>query len=217
VKLTIPNILTLFRLATAPLFLAVFVGSAPNGVLSSFLSPCEGLILCLLVVILSETSDVLDGILARRWGQVSNFGKLMDPYADSAFRLSCFFAFAGQAHGKWIPLWMAMVLFYRDLLTTVIRAFGVEQGKFVAARASGKIKAITQGTVVAITLVVAIWHGPEFVDYKDGSAVARSLMWVVTAVTLWSAADYFWGNRHLFYAEADDGAKATSSNPFHRN
>src|SRR5471030_2418157 len=106
---------------------------------------------------LSELSDILDGVLARRLNQVSNFGKLLDPYADSTFRLSCYFAFASNAHGHWIPLWMVMILLYRDLLVTVIRTFAVERGVYIHARASGKIKAITQGTVVFVTLIVALW------------------------------------------------------------
>ena len=153
---------------------------------------------------LSELSDILDGILARKLNQVSNFGKLLDPYADSTFRLSCYFAFASHAHGKWVPLWMVMILFYRDLLVTVIRTFGVERREFVHARASGKIKAIAQGTVVIVTLATAALYGEEYVAYEalvrgsDVTSLARMLMWVVTAVTIWSAIDYASANRHLF-------------------
>jgi CDP-diacylglycerol---glycerol-3-phosphate 3-phosphatidyltransferase len=197
-KLTVPNLLTLFRLASAPIFLALFIGSGKEGFFSSFLTPWQGLLACLIVASLSEISDILDGILARRWNQVSDFGKILDPYADSTFRLSCYFAFASQAHGRWIPLWMVMILFYRDLLVTVIRAFGIERREFVSARASGKIKAIAQGTVVISLLVLALWHGDDGGRLVDESGVAKSVMWVVTAVTAWSAWDYFWGNKHLF-------------------
>src|SRR5471030_363222 len=142
---------------------------------------------------LSELSDILDGVLARRLNQVSNFGKLLDPYADSTFRLSCYFSFASEAHGKWIPLWMVMILFYRDLLVTVIRTFGVERGEFVHARASGKIKAIAQGSVVFVTLAIALGYGEETVAYEAAghqvTSLAHTLMWVVTAVTLWSGFD----------------------------
>jgi CDP-diacylglycerol--glycerol-3-phosphate 3-phosphatidyltransferase len=209
--LTAPNLLTLFRLASAPVFLALFIGSGPEGFLSRLLTPVQGLWACLIVACLSELSDILDGILARRLGQVSNFGKLLDPYADSVFRLSCFFAFASHAHGRWIPLWMVMILFYRDLLVTVIRNFGIEQQQYVAARASGKIKAIAQGTVVITVLVFALLYGEEAVCYEPPSRmateVAHTLMWVVTAVTAWSAWDYFWHNKHLFrLPEKKDGA-----------
>ncbi|GMV83218.1 MAG: CDP-diacylglycerol--glycerol-3-phosphate 3-phosphatidyltransferase [Planctomycetota bacterium] len=201
--MNVPNMLTLFRLTSAPIFLALFIGSGERGFLSAWLSPQTGLWACLAVIVLSEVSDILDGIIARRYNLVSNFGKILDPYADSTFRLSVFFSFASQAHGKWIPLWMVMILFYRDLLVTVIRNFGIEQGQFVSARASGKIKAVAQGGVAIAVLIIAAVKGEEWVAYESNhgeyvSAMAHSLMWLVTAFTLWSAVDYAWGNKHLF-------------------
>jgi len=193
--MSLPNLLTLFRLFSAPVFLALFIGSGQDGFLRETLSPSAGLWACLIVLILSEVSDVLDGIIARRWNQVSDFGKLLDPYADSTFRLSCFFAFASHAHGKWIPLWMVMVMLYRDLLVTVIRTFGVERRVFVHARASGKIKAVAQGGAAFAVLVVALWMGGT---HGTVAPIAVKLMWLVTIVTVWSGLDYFWANRHLF-------------------
>lgn len=199
-----PNILTLFRFASAPVFLALFIGTGKGGFLHEVMSSQAGLWACLVVLGLSELSDILDGILARRLNQVSDFGKLLDPYADSTFRLSCYFSFASQAHGKWVPLWMVMILLYRDLLVTVIRTFGVERRQFVHARASGKIKAIAQGSVVFVILLIAVIYGEEYVAYETkgggpANAVAQTLMWLVTAVTTWSLIDYFNANRHLFH------------------
>jgi CDP-diacylglycerol--glycerol-3-phosphate 3-phosphatidyltransferase len=209
--ISLPNLLTLFRLFSAPVFLVLFIGSGKDGFLASMISPRDGLLACLIVMSLSEISDVLDGILARKLNQVSDFGKLLDPYADSTFRLSCFFAFASRAHGPWIPLWMVMTLFYRDLLVTVIRTFGVERRVFVHARASGKIKAVAQGTVVFVILSAAlVFEEPRG---RQFTALASTLMWVVTAVTAWSAWDYFWSNRHLFSAAAKSSSTDTTSPP----
>ena len=202
--MTVPNILTLFRLASAPVFLALFIGSGKDGFLSDAMSEHAGLIACLIVMSLSEISDILDGIIARKFNQVSDFGKILDPYADSTFRLSVFFAFASQAHGKWIPIWMVMVLFYRDMLVTVIRAFGIERRIFVHARGSGKIKAIAQGTVIFLVLSLAVIYGEDRVKMKtagtgdEATSIAHTLMWIVTAVTVWSGLDYLYSNRHLF-------------------
>ena len=202
--MSIPNLLTLFRLASAPIFLAFFIGTGSDGFLSSFMSKTAGLWACLIVLSLSEISDILDGIIARRLNQVSNFGKLLDPYADSTFRLSVYFAFASHAHGKWIPIWMVMILLYRDLLVTVIRTFAVERQVFIHARSSGKIKAIAQGTVAFVMLGVALIFGEEAVAYESAvkgssvSSLAQYLMGVVTIVTVWSGLDYFWANRALF-------------------
>jgi CDP-diacylglycerol---glycerol-3-phosphate 3-phosphatidyltransferase len=202
--MSIPNLLTLFRLASAPIFLTLFIGSGQGGFLQSVVTPHTGLVLCLVVLCLSEISDIFDGMLARKLNQVSDFGKLLDPYADSMFRLTCFFSFASQSHGKWIPLWMVMILLYRDLIVTIIRAFGVEQRVFVHARASGKIKAVAQGGACFAILTVAVFAGPEYVSYESTtlksnvSSLAHYLMWLVTAVTVWSCVDYFWANKHLF-------------------
>lgn len=206
--MSVPNILTLFRLASAPIFLALFIGSGKDGFLAAWLTKEAGLWWCLGVLVLSETSDVLDGIIARRFGLVSDFGKILDPYADSTFRLSVYFSFASQAHGPWIPLWMAMILFYRDLLVTVIRNFGIERRVFVQARASGKIKAVAQGGVAFAVLLIAAVRGEEWVSYYSATGatvtgLAHGLMWLVTAFTLWSAWDYFWSNRHLFKGSAE--------------
>jgi CDP-diacylglycerol---glycerol-3-phosphate 3-phosphatidyltransferase len=207
--MTVPNLLTLFRLASAPIFLAFFIGTGNDGFLSSMMSKTAGLWACLIVLSLSEVSDILDGIIARHLNQVSNFGKLLDPYADSTFRLSVYFAFASHAHGKWISIWMVMILLYRDLLVTVIRTFAVERQIFIHARASGKIKAIAQGTVSFVMLAAAIYFGEEAVAYESAikgssvSSLAKYLMWVVTIVTVWSGLDYFWANRGLFAKTQD--------------
>src|SRR5687768_6616503 len=73
-SMSLPNLLTLFRLFSAPVFLALFIGSGPDGFLSNVMQPQTGLIACLVVMSLSEISDVLDGILARHLNQVSDFG-----------------------------------------------------------------------------------------------------------------------------------------------
>ncbi len=211
--MSIPNILTLFRLASAPIFLVLFIGTGTGGFLSAHMTEKQGLLACIIVALLSELSDVLDGIIARKFDQVTNFGKVLDPYADSTFRLSVFFSFASQAHGKWIPLWMVMILFYRDLMVTVIRNFGIERGEFVQARASGKIKAIAQATVAITVMIIAYLRGPEWVSYKPGTAVsslAYYLMWLATGVTVWSAVDYFWGNVHLFKGTTTTAVEAQS-------
>jgi CDP-diacylglycerol--glycerol-3-phosphate 3-phosphatidyltransferase len=139
----------------------------------------------------SEASDLLDGYFARKYGQVSDFGKLMDPYADSAFRLTVLFSFAGRDH-RWIPLWMVVVLLYRDLLTSVLRTFAMKRGVVVAARFSGKVKAIAEATAIISILVVAIRNElrgvPSHVFYHR----AYWMMLIVLAIAVLSGIDYFW-------------------------
>jgi CDP-diacylglycerol--glycerol-3-phosphate 3-phosphatidyltransferase len=216
--LTLPNILTLLRLASAPLFLVLFF--------ADFLDPIGyrwRLVLCLAVVILSETSDLLDGWLARRYKQVSDFGKLMDPYADSAFRLTVLFSFASHEYSKttsWVPLWMVVLLLYRDLVTSVLRTFAIKRGAVVAARFSGKLKAVAEAAAIISVLVVAIVYKmksdvpeelkaniPESWVYQH----VRVIMWIVLAIALWSAADYFWACRGHMAPPEDEPAAGNAS------
>ncbi len=191
--LTVPNTLTLFRAVSALVFLVFWFGFAGEDLRNIRLWAC------LVVACLSEASDLLDGWLARRWKQVSTFGKLMDPYADSIFRLTVLLCFASPPHGPWYPLWMPILLVLRDIGTSIIRTFGMEQGIVVAARFWGKAKAVVQGVVMIALLVLAlartrigVLEGLDFV--RD----ATIMMAIVVAVAWWSLATYFWAHVSVF-------------------
>ena len=196
--LTIPNMLTLSRVFIAPAFLIVFLLTAgegdPNVVWDT---PRIGLLACLILALLGEASDFFDGFMARRLKQVSDFGKLMDPYSDSLFRLTIFFCFASSAHGEWIPIWMVLIFFYRDVLTSVIRVFAMHKGIVVAARWSGKIKAWAQA-IGYLTLLVLALSQPT----ADATPLIQSfsayLMGAVVAISVISGIDYLLANRKVY-------------------
>ena len=205
--MNLPNILTLLRLVSAPVFLAVFFADI-------FPKDKEWLrlLICLILVIASEVTDGLDGYLARKFKQVSDFGKLMDPYADSAFRLTAFFCFAGSSH-KWVALWIVVILLYRDILTSVIRVFAMKRQVVVAARVSGKLKAIAQAAAIISILTIALAQelGPNipgifsWIGVKGGTPEtvlnsSRIIMWAVLLISIWSGIDYAWACRKHFIA-----------------
>ncbi len=187
-KLTVANMLTMWRIVTAPIFMAVWFA----------LPDRTGLIICLALTILSEISDGLDGYFARRSKTVSDFGKLIDPYADSIFRLTVFFCFASRVHGRWIPLWMPVLLFYRDVVTSVIRTFAMQKGIVVAARWSGKIKAVSQGIAIIMTLILFLWFGEGMDRDLFGRLVPNVLVPIVVAISVASGVDYMVANRGVF-------------------
>jgi CDP-diacylglycerol--glycerol-3-phosphate 3-phosphatidyltransferase len=140
--MTLANWLTFARLLLSPIFVLVFMQ--------------EGLwarIAALAIVVISELTDAFDGHLARSRGEVTDFGKLLDPLADSVSRMSIFIAF--MAVGL-IPWWMVLVFVYRDSLISTMRTVCAYRGEVVAARSSGKIKAIIQATVIIIILLARI-------------------------------------------------------------
>ncbi|MHC5039587.1 MAG: CDP-diacylglycerol--glycerol-3-phosphate 3-phosphatidyltransferase [Planctomycetota bacterium] len=202
--MTIPNLLTFLRFFLAPVFLILYLGSGKGGFLEEVLPLSLAYLLCLIVVVLCEASDLLDGFLARRWGQVSNLGKILDPYADSTFHLTCYFAFTTQAHGEWFPVWVPLLLFYREILVGILRKLGTEKGVFIAARASGKIKTLTQASVVIAMLGYAFGKSLQSDPTPWDFDLSVPLMWIAIGVTFWSVVDYTWHNRHLFRAEPAD-------------
>ncbi len=211
----------MLRLASAPLFLVLFFGDF-------YPEDADWLrfVLCLVLAITSEITDGLDGYLARKWDQVSDFGKLMDPYADSAFRLTALFSFAGSDH-RWVALWMVVVLLYRDILTSVVRTFAMKFGVVVAARLSGKLKAVSQAAAIISILTIAAMQQLcaryesfagvfKYIDVQGGTqwTVARSatwIMWVVMAMAVWSGLDYVWACRRHIMAAAESGESTEKS------
>jgi CDP-diacylglycerol--glycerol-3-phosphate 3-phosphatidyltransferase len=184
-------------MGSAPLFLVLWFGLTGD-------RRTVGLWACLVVAFASEISDLLDGWLARRTGQVSNFGKLMDPYADSIFRLTAFLSFAAPIDGGrgWYPLWMPILLVLRDIGTSIVRTFSMEQGTVVAAKASGKIKAVAQGFLLVALLVLAVVRGRVGMTEERFLHDVKIMMAVVIAVAYWSLADYLWQHISVFRKSA---------------
>lgn len=179
IPITLANALTTFRLLISPVFIAVFFWDNPLS------TP-----LCLLLVLLSEGSDVLDGYLARSRGEVTSFGKLFDPFADSISRFTVFLCYL---EANLAPLWMVVTILYRDLLVSALRTAAAAQGVIISARRSGKIKAVVQGTSIVAVQVLKLLN-----DNHDAvSNYAHGFMTAVTLVTAWSAVDYVWGNRNV--------------------
>ena len=179
--MTLSNKLTITRIGLSPLFLVVF-----------FIDHVGAKMLALLIVIISEITDLMDGIIARRKQQVTEFGKIADPLADSIARFTCFICFLGAGL---VPTWMVIILFYRDIIVATLRIFAARTQTIISSRSSGKIKAIVQGIVMyAILIAFILSH-----YYPDIPLVtiSYSLMFVATAVTAWSGFDYLYSNRKI--------------------
>jgi CDP-diacylglycerol--glycerol-3-phosphate 3-phosphatidyltransferase len=186
--MTLPMALTASRLVLAPVFFLLFE-LAVHG------SPFFLVGVCL-VFALIEISDLLDGHAARTLGQESELGKVLDPFADSLSRLTYFVAFAGAGI---LPLWILLVLIYRDVAVAYIRVMVSKGSVLMPARASGKIKAWIYafagiGGIVEFSLGRLGW-----VPGSQGAVqvVALVLFLLAALVALWSLADYaafFWKN-----------------------
>ena len=166
----LPNILSLARIFCGPLvMLLVAQGSL------------TALIATILVMLLAEISDLMDGHLARKLNVTSAFGKIVDPLADSLYRALVFLAFMDAG---WMPAWMVAVIVSRDILVSYLRIFSEQHGVTMGARQSGKIKAVFQGVVQIGTVVLVIVSGGALVGVYE--TLVFSILLVATLVTAWS-------------------------------
>lgn len=141
----------------------------------------------------SELSDAFDGYLARKFHQVTDFGKILDPMADSIYRISVFLSFTRPPVN--VPLLIVFIFLYRDSVISTLRTICAFRGFALAARSSGKIKAVIQAGSAFIILIMMI-------PYSLG-AITQQTLWVtsITVVSLSaiyaliSGIEYIWANR----------------------
>lgn len=173
-----PNVVTTLRLPLAPL--------AVVALLSDTLA---GAIVAMVLGLLLEATDVADGWLARRHGLTSDFGKLYDPFSDAFTRFTLFLGFYAIDA---MDLWMILLLFWRDSSVSFFRQVAAVRGVVVAARVSGKLKAIVQGVGMQVALLLLVLER----SWPD-AGLGQATWWVMATVavtTAVSGVDYFIGN-----------------------
>jgi CDP-diacylglycerol--glycerol-3-phosphate 3-phosphatidyltransferase len=137
--------------------------------------------LCAVVLLLGEVTDFLDGLLARWLDVVSEWGAMLDPYADSIARLIAYWALA-EAHlaHPVVPLVMAL----RDVTVAYCRIVLTRRGLSVSAKWSGKIKAWVQGFGAFVLLLAPLYQE------GTGSWPAPVMSWIVIIATAASSFEY---------------------------
>jgi len=142
--MNLPNRLTLFRVILAPVFFIVyFLPWLTNKAVWT-------VPLLWVIFVISEITDMLDGMAARRLRQTSDFGKLFDPFADTLMQLTCFLCFVLD---KIIPAALFLVVLYREFGILLIRNFMLQRGITMGARISGKVKTVVYITAAATALL----------------------------------------------------------------
>jgi CDP-diacylglycerol--glycerol-3-phosphate 3-phosphatidyltransferase len=174
-------ILTCGRLALAPVFFLLYelAGTGSPFLLAGIWA----------VFILIEVSDLLDGHLARRLGQESDLGKVLDPFADSLSRLTYFVAFAGSGI---LPMWILLILVYRDVAVAYIRVMVSRDKVLLPARVSGKVKAWVYAVAGIGGIGMFSIRKLGWVPAQQGivGAIVFGLFLAASAVAVWSLTDY---------------------------
>lgn len=136
--MNLPNKLTVFRIILVPIMVIVSFFDIPGNVLGI---PVKMIILDLIFIIASIT-DKLDGTLARKNNQVTNFGKFLDPIADKILVVAALIMFVEM--GK-LPAWIPIIVIFREFAVSGYRLIAVQNnGKVIAANIWGKLKTVTQ-------------------------------------------------------------------------
>src|SRR5437667_12764695 len=150
--MNLPNSLTIARIFFVPLLVAVLVAQNVSIRILGVTVTNEWLALAIFLV--AAATDLLDGYLARRWGQVTTIGTLLDPIADKLLISAALISLV-QVHAA--PAWMAVLIIGREFAVTGLRSIAAAEGYTIKASDLGKTKMIAQ--VVAISfLLLSIRH-----------------------------------------------------------
>ncbi len=176
--MNLPNILTIARIFFVPLLVAALV--AQNVSVGLFGVTITNEWLALAIFLVAAATDLLDGYLARRWGQVTTIGTLLDPIAD---KLLISAALISLVQVNAVPGWMVILIVGREFAISGLRSIAAAEGYTIRASDLGKTKMTAQ--VVAISfLLVSIRH-------RALAPLAYWMMWVVVLFTVLSAIGYF--------------------------
>ena len=172
----LPNIITLSRLGLA------FVLFALMGLGFSWLTSAA-------VFIVAAATDALDGYFARKYGQITILGRILDPFVDK-FIVCGAFVFLQSVPESGVSPWLTLLVLAREMFITSLRAFLEQRGQDFSAVLSGKIKMIVQCIAIGACLVAL---DPLVGGSVLGAPVAliRDVsLWLAAAVTLWSGVVY---------------------------
>lgn len=179
--------LTCSRLLLGPLAFTLLALAAATGAPPPS-GAARGLLLAALAVtVAGDLTDLFDGVIARRTGGGTDFGKLADPFTDSVFRLSVYLGLVSLAR---FPAWGFLLLLLRDLSNAFLRQMAALHGHALASRWSGKVKAGVQaiGAYLLMLDILVPWSPPGF---RAGGCAFIALY------TFGSGLDYLWANRSV--------------------
>lgn len=168
--MNLPNILTVLRVALIPFFIYFFPHpSARNSIIAAS------------IFLVASLTDILDGYLARRRSEVTQFGKFLDPVADKLLIVSALILLVGNGR---VPAWIAIIIIGREFAVTGFRAIASSEGVVIAAEGTGKYKMFLQ--IVSIIFLIV-----DFPNSQIFHQIGFLLLLVAMFLALFSACQYF--------------------------
>lgn len=178
---------TLLRIFLSPVFPILYLEREWLGI---SLITLPYILLGLLIV--CECSDIFDGMLARKRNEVTDLGKVLDPMADSITHISLFLTFTQGFVG--LPLLLVLVFLYRDLFISTLRTLCALRGVALAARFSGKMKAVLQAAVAFLIILMMIPYTTGMISLDVFQQVSLFAVAIAAFYTVISIGDYVYAN-----------------------
>ena len=173
------NKITLSRIIMIPIFMVCLLGDFR----------CAEII-AVALFLLAAVTDSLDGYVARKYNQITTFGKFIDPLADKLLVIAAIIGLVFQGR---VGPWFAFVIIAREFIVTGLRMLAVaEGGKVIAAEVSGKIKTVTQIVAITALLIDKIYEIRLF-----EINISYIFLVIAVAMTLYSGVEYLIRNRSL--------------------
>lgn len=187
-KLNVPNILTIARFFITPVFLAIILMEN---------LPHKFLIACI-VFSIGAITDAVDGHLARKNNQITNFGKFLDPIADKVLTTSALLAFMDMGLCN---IWIVMIVLLREFVVASIRMMAATNGVVIPANIWGKIKTVSQMTFTIVIMLLGELYYEVFkvqFSFADGfseklpdlTLISNGLLWITAILTVISGVIY---------------------------
>jgi len=184
--MTLANKITLLRVILAPVFFIFFLHPGMSGI---FFESILFLVILWTLFIVIECSDWLDGVVARSRNEVSDFGKIFDPFSDTLVRVTYFLCFIVSGMLPVIPF---LVILFREFGILFIRLLMMQKGVVMGARKGGKLKAVfymLTGFACMLSLTMnMIGYPAQGVAFEQAAIIIFILSMVISLV---SFGDYF--------------------------
>ena len=167
--MTTASKITLVRVAMIPAYMVTMYLSGGMPGLWMWIS--------LAIFVVASLPDFIDGHIARKYNQVSDFGKFLDPLADKLLTIACM---CMLCEWSMMPAWALMIVLTREFAVTGLRLVAVQNGTVIAAGWSGKVK--TASTMVGLCFVLA---------FPTIGWLVSVVNWMIVITTVYSGAEYF--------------------------
>ena len=189
--MNLPNYITLSRIVSIPVLIWILSSNHFSSVDGHKELAASALFL------LASGTDLIDGYLARRRGQITTMGMLLDPLADKLMVTAAFITLV-QFNPRIVPAWVAFIIIGREFLVSGLRSIAASEGFTIEASDLGKVKMNAQ---IISVIAVIIDHRWRWWDLRalhlplglPIDLIAQLSIWFMLSISLISAADYFIG------------------------